>query len=519
MKKFLYTLLLLCFGIALFAQQRTIIELKAPFVGDEIIAVNIPNIEQVPELTTLALRTSAKNPEIYFKVIMNENDSTEWEDLNRNAHFQKEDKNWVSELIFLKKDSKKIALKISNPEELDARVEIIFYQEFPSAIEKDVSMISYEKNIRKSSCPCPQPDFLDRAAWCPLGNCTPHPNPEFTDVTHLIVHHAASTNVSSNWSGVVRSIWDYHVNTNGWDDIGYNWLIDPNGLVYEGRGDDIRGAHFCGTNSNTLGICMLGDFQLVAPQIAALEKLKEFLSWKTCDVEIDPLDIAFHPSSGLQLNRISGHRQGCSTECPGEGFFPLFNQLRIDVDNYRTNECEEFLAPSDLEATFVADEKVELNWKDNASNETAFLLERAELSTNNYTMLATIGADVTNYSDETIALNTAYFYKLRAANSTDTTNYSNEVGIATVVASQSNVQAQGIEIFPNPAKEYLQIISASQHINDLHIINMQGQIVHREKDILQNEIRIGIKNIPNGVYMIQLLTKNGKLVQKLQIQH
>jgi len=160
------------------------------------------------------------------------------------------------------------------------------------------------------------------------------------DVTHLIVHHAASANTSTNWPGVVRSIWDFHVNFNGWDDIGYNWLIDPLGQVYEGRGDNVRGAHFCGTNSGTVGICMLGNFQTEPPKDSAVEKLSKLLAWKSCDIDIDPIDTAFHNSSGLQLNTISGHRQGCSTSCPGDLFFPLFSELRTSVENYIQDSCE-----------------------------------------------------------------------------------------------------------------------------------------------------------------------------------
>jgi len=100
-------------------------------------------------------------------------------------------------------------------------------------------------------CNCPQPDFQDRDDWCPAGNCPEITNPVFTEVTHLIVHHSAGVNTSSDWAATVRGIWDYHVNSNGWDDVGYNWLVDPNGVLYEGRGDDVRGAHFCGNNTVT----------------------------------------------------------------------------------------------------------------------------------------------------------------------------------------------------------------------------------------------------------------------------
>ncbi|MFN7929681.1 MAG: hypothetical protein U0Y68_17395 [Blastocatellia bacterium] len=52
---------------------------------------------------------------------------------------------------------------------------------------------------------------------------------------HLLVHHTANANTATDWAAVVRAIWSFHIFTNGWSDIGYNYLIDPN-VIYEGAG-------------------------------------------------------------------------------------------------------------------------------------------------------------------------------------------------------------------------------------------------------------------------------------------
>jgi len=190
------------------------------------------------------------------------------------------------------------------------------------------------------ACPCPQPSFQRRSDWCPAGNCPPNPNPSFTDVTHLIVHHSATANTATSWAAVVRSFWDFHVNTNGWADIGYNWLIDPNGVVYEGRGDNVLGAHFCGTNGRTMGVCVIGDFTNVVPTQAALDQLRNLLAWKACNINADPLSTLLHTGSGLTLNRISGHRDGvCSTSCPGNMLYPLLPNIRQNVANHIAQVC------------------------------------------------------------------------------------------------------------------------------------------------------------------------------------
>lgn len=190
-----------------------------------------------------------------------------------------------------------------------------------------------------TSCGCQQPGFATRTDWnCPDGQSPSCVSPEFSPTTHLIVHHSAGPNSSTNWAATVLSIWNFHVNTNGWCDIGYNWVIDPNGIVYEGRGggNNVKGAHFCGANSGTVGICLLGNFESDTPTTAALASLRRLLAWKSCDSSLDPLGTSFHAGTGKNLEVISGHRNGCATQCPGNAFYPLFPTFRVEVDTALT---------------------------------------------------------------------------------------------------------------------------------------------------------------------------------------
>lgn len=186
---------------------------------------------------------------------------------------------------------------------------------------------------------CAAPVLQERLDWCPAGNCPVDPTPAATTVTHLIVHHSATTNNATDWAAVVRSIWDFHVNGRGWDDIGYNYLVDPNGAIYVGRGNNIRGAHFCGNNTGTLGNCVLGDFTDETPSSAALAALGNLLAWEASSRDIDPTAASFHAASELTLNHVSGHREGCETSCPGDQFFPLFAGLRTTVEDV-INNCD-----------------------------------------------------------------------------------------------------------------------------------------------------------------------------------
>ncbi|MBK6901400.1 MAG: N-acetylmuramoyl-L-alanine amidase [Saprospirales bacterium] len=256
-----------------------------------------------------------------------------WTPLDPDTHSERVAPNFISELGFAPAASTRFEFRNSGGDLQNLRFH--FFNPGKSSPEKPLS-----PEADRAICPCPLPEYLDRLGWCPSGNCPSDPTPQPTSVTHLIVHHSAGGNTSSDWAAVVRSIWDYHVNSNGWDDIGYNWLIDPNGVLYEGRGNDLQGAHFCGYNVGTMGVCMMGTYTSVPPTPESFDKLKQLLAWKCCDRDIDPEDFNFHPNSGLNLFNISGHQDGCSTACPGDSIYARLPVLRTDVKDFIDNTCD-----------------------------------------------------------------------------------------------------------------------------------------------------------------------------------
>ncbi len=240
----------------------------------------------------------------------------------------------VSELYFIESEAEYFTISCQSAEVLND-LEIHFYHPGITKAENKVNQLA--GGNQNLSCLCVRPEIKLRSFWCPDGSCKPVTST--TKVTHLIVHHSAGTNSSSDWAAVVRSIWDFHVNINLWSDIGYNWLIDPNGVIYEGRGDNILGAHFCGKNTGTAGVCVLGNFMTVAPSASSLKSLKDLYAWKACDAGIDPLGAGFHSSSGLNLNIVSGHRDGCSTSCPGDMLYPLLPSIRDSINRHIQTQC------------------------------------------------------------------------------------------------------------------------------------------------------------------------------------
>ncbi|HEX8619506.1 MAG TPA: N-acetylmuramoyl-L-alanine amidase [Thermoanaerobaculia bacterium] len=187
------------------------------------------------------------------------------------------------------------------------------------------------------------PPVVSRTSWgCPEGQNSPRWPRQATTVTHAIVHHTATPSAGRDWAAEVRSIWKWHSSSNGWGDVGYNFLIDPNGTIYEGRagGAGTIGAHFSCMNANTVGVALIGTYSVEKPTAAARASLVRLLAWLAEQNAIDPKAVRYHASSQLQLSTISGHRDGnlaphkCGgSTCPGDTVALDLPILRQDVAN------------------------------------------------------------------------------------------------------------------------------------------------------------------------------------------
>ena len=171
-------------------------------------------------------------------------------------------------------------------------------------------------------------------------------------VTHAIVHHTASPNNPVNPAQAVRNIWHYHANNRGWGDIGYNFLIDQHGNIYQGRYNpwlpdiDTQAGHAFSANTASIGIGLLGQFhpKVISPEpgeptpaaIAALERL---IAWRFLQLRLNPLESADIPTGQTgsevvrRVPRISGHRDVDNTSCPGDN-------LNVHIPSIRTNVAE-----------------------------------------------------------------------------------------------------------------------------------------------------------------------------------
>ena len=149
------------------------------------------------------------------------------------------------------------------------------------------------------------------------------------------VHHTDGTNsyTSSQVPAIIRGIYDYHVNGQGWNDIGYNFLVDRFGRTWEGRygGVDkaVVGAHTMNYNSWSFGVAGMGNFTSTAPSSAMMTAFERLIAWK--------FTLHGNPAYGTvyardkYFNRISGHRDGYPTSCPGQALYNRLPTIRSAV--------------------------------------------------------------------------------------------------------------------------------------------------------------------------------------------
>jgi hypothetical protein len=164
-------------------------------------------------------------------------------------------------------------------------------------------------------------------------------------VQFAVVHHTGSTAHNSYSAGEVprmlRGIQSYHMDARDWNDIGYNFVVDRFGRIWEGRGGGIElpviGAHAGGFNTGSVGIALLGHFDTATPTSAARSAIAQVAGWKLAFEGIDP-DSTFTYTSGgsptipagnrVKLNRVVGHRDVGSTGCPGGSLYQYVNGLQ-----------------------------------------------------------------------------------------------------------------------------------------------------------------------------------------------
>ena len=195
----------------------------------------------------------------------------------------------------------------------------------------------------------PKPKMVSRAAWGATlaeGGCAPRGPAEYGEVRAGIIHHTVNANeyTREEAAGIVLGICRFHVNGNGWNDIGYQALVDRFGRVYKGRaggmGAAIVGAQAQGFNAQTTAIASIGTNDTVKLNRKARGGVIRYLAWKLALHGAVPATATTEMTSGggslsrypagavVSLPRVIGHRDVGSTECPGDALYAQISGIR-----------------------------------------------------------------------------------------------------------------------------------------------------------------------------------------------
>lgn len=188
------------------------------------------------------------------------------------------------------------------------------------------------------------PAIIPRSSWGAAAQvCTPD---VAATLVGAVVHHTAGSNAYSTVAEAAQQIRNdqaYHIGTRGWCDLGYNFVVDKWGNIYEGRAGSLTkpviGVHAGGFNTGTVGVSMLGNYTSIAPSAATLESVSQIIGYRLGVYGRNPSGQMVYTTLGgensryaagttLTLPVVIGHRDVAYTACPGDMGYPTLGAIR-----------------------------------------------------------------------------------------------------------------------------------------------------------------------------------------------
>ncbi len=187
-----------------------------------------------------------------------------------------------------------------------------------------------------------KPTIVTRAQWG-ADESLRSGSPDYAPVKMAFVHHTASGNSYSAGQApaIVRGAYAYHTKALHWSDLGYNFLVDRYGVIYEGRYGGVTqgviGAQVLGFNTGSTGVSVVGTFSSATPPAAVITSVERLLAWKLDVHHVDPLGTGtlvcgygqkFRTGQYVTFPAIAGHRNANYTDCPGGRLYAQLPNVR-----------------------------------------------------------------------------------------------------------------------------------------------------------------------------------------------
>ena len=212
------------------------------------------------------------------------------------------------------------------PAESGAQGETSYDEDFEERGEDAIS-------LRAARTAPAMPTIYSRAQWGADESIRNKSALRYGTVSAGFVHHTVNANdyTEAQVPGILRSIYAYHVKSRGWSDIGYNFLVDRFGRIWEGRyggvDKNVVGAHTLGYNDYSFAMSAIGNFDVVQPQDVMLRAYGALFAWKLALNGVNPASTAQQVGKKT-FQAISGHRDAGSTACPGRYLYAKLATIR-----------------------------------------------------------------------------------------------------------------------------------------------------------------------------------------------
>lgn len=179
----------------------------------------------------------------------------------------------------------------------------------------------------------PKPKIYSRAQWGANESLRDKSSLTYYEVHGGFVHHTVNANnyTAAEVPGIIRAIYSYHVKTRGWSDIGYNFLVDRFGRIWEGRAGGVDrpvvGAHTLGYNNYSFAMSAIGNYETASPTSAMLNAYGALFAWKLSLHGVDAASTSQRIGSKY-FPAVNGHRDAGSTACPGRYLYAKIGRIR-----------------------------------------------------------------------------------------------------------------------------------------------------------------------------------------------